>query len=166
MSFFFIDCKKYVDNQSILLHGLKMDTETRYSFFVDDFFPYIGIKNTDENIKKILELEKKRLIIRKEFFLPGTNVAFHDQFGYFVIKVFLKSTDLVNIVRPLFDVTYQDDVQYEKVFRTTKNIHVGFILEKYQEILKRTKFCPDSLKKFSKNYTNFIRVSEKLIIGF
>jgi len=177
MSFFYDACEKHRDNQSIILHGNHTMTGNRWSFFVFDFFPFIGVRNTNENLEKILRLEDRGVIVRKEFYTPR-GLSFHDLYKKNVIKIYLNSTQDVAVIRQNFDLeeSYQDDVIYTTVFKTEKNIHVGFIVKNFGSVYsKREKIILDTQKqfkdktfveKYGDRLKRFVRITEKDIIGF
>lgn len=157
--FFYIDCSKYIDNHSILLYGRQATTRIKYSFFIEDFFPYFGVAGNKENAKKILELESKKIIVHKEFF-ENENLKrpYEDQYKKKVIKVFTPTTEETKIARKMFDTTYQDDVPYERVFRIAKNIYGFFIIDDVKKLFKQKPIAIVSRGK------NKIETSEKYYV--
>lgn len=167
-SFFFIDCRKHVDNQSIILHGRNIETDKRQAFFIDDFFPRMGLVNNEANVEKIIKLESKGLILQHEFFYKEDWK--HPYFGQFdenIIVIYLKSTEDVYEMRPKFEESRQADVPYERVFKIDRNIHSGFYVLNFDEISEQNPISlPGRRYARPERFEHYLIVSHRDIIGF
>jgi len=167
--FFFIQCRKHFDNHSILLHGRNVLTLKRQGFLVTDFYPRIGVENTTENARIVMELERRGDILMKEFFYKDDPARiYYDQFDRNVIVLYLKSTEDVHYIRSKFKVTHQDDVPFERVFKIFCNIHTGFYIRDYDKIKKQNLVSAPGWRpeKYSKKFIAYLKVSHVDIVGF
>jgi hypothetical protein len=142
-----------------------MVDKKRYKFVVVDFFPFIGVLYNDKNLKKVENLLKRDIVTRYE--LDDGNDKFQDQFKRQCIKLYLKNTRLVRMVKYRFKITFQADVPYIRVFRTTKGIHSGFVIKNYEEVLSREKMgLQKHGVKLKKYYDDYILLRHDEVIGF
>jgi hypothetical protein len=137
MVFYYANSKKHEDDQSILLYGRRVSDNAVYNFFINNFFPYFAVPADEENMLKIIDLEKKKVIIKHLLFddEEGTK-TYHDQHGNPLVVVFTATTKAHTAARGEFERTFQDDVRYERVFRLTKNIYGFFAIPEIEAVLK------------------------------
>jgi len=163
--FYYIKDKKHFDNQSILLHGRRVTDNIVYNFFINDFFPYFGVPLDELNMRKIIELENKRVIVKHEMFVDEESKKnYHDQFNNPVVVLYTRSTKDHTTARGEFEKTFEDDVIYERVFRKTKNIYGFFAIPEIEMVLKRKPIHIN--KKGHEIDVPYFVMSHELVYGF
>ena len=149
----------------MLLFGRRVSDNIVYNFFIPDFFPYFAVPLDEQNMKKIIELENKKVIIKHEMFVDEEGKTnYHDQYNNPVVVLFTRTTKDHTTARAEFEKTFEDDVVYERVFRKTKNIYGFFAIPEIEMVLKRKPIHIN--KKGHEIDVPYYSISQELVLGF